>query len=78
VYHSGGHLATVGEMAALVREHLPDARIRLGERFVPHVYLVDNSRMLADVGYELAPLSVRVLDHINDARREAGMVEIGD
>ena len=77
VYHSGGHLATVGGMAALVREHLPDARISLGDRFVPHVYLVDNSRMLADVGYELAPLSVRVLDHINDARREAGMAEIG-
>ena len=76
VYHSGGHLATVGEIAALVREHLPDARISLGDHFVPHVYLVDNSRMLADVGYELAPLSVRVLDHINDARREANIPEI--
>ena len=77
VYHSGGHLATVGEMADLVRGLLPDARIQLGDRFVPHVYLVDNSRMLADVGYELAPLRVRVLEHVNDARREAGMGEIG-
>ena len=76
VYHSGGHLASVGEMAGIVRGYLPDARIDLGDRFVPHVYLVDNSRMLADVGYELAPLRVRVLEHINDARQEAGLTEI--
>ena len=37
---------------------------------------MDNSRMLADVGYEMAPLSVRVLDHINDARQEAGLPPI--
>ena len=76
VYHSGGHLATVSEMADLVRSYLPDARITTGDRFVPHVYLVDNSRMLADIGYELAPLRMRVLEHINDARREAGITEI--
>ena len=76
IYHSGGHLATVGEMADLVRSYLPDVRITTGDRFVPHVYLVDNSRMLADIGYELAPLRMRVLEHINDARREAGITEI--
>ena len=32
--------------------------------------------MLADIGYELAPLSVRVLEHINDARAEAGLPPI--
>ena len=47
-----------------------------GQQAVPHVYLVDNSRMLADVGYELAPLEVRVLEHINDAREEAGLEAI--
>ncbi len=75
-YNSGGHLATVGDMANAVRSFLPDARISTGERRVPHVYLVDNSQMLADIGYEMAPLSVRILEHINDARREAGMPEI--
>ena len=40
---------------------------------MPHIYRVDNSRMLADVGYETAPLEVRILEHINDARREAGL-----
>ena len=73
VYISGGHLATVGEMVAMVKEIVPEARITTGERSVPHVYLVDNSRMLADVGYEIAPLRTRLLEHINDARKQAGL-----
>jgi hypothetical protein len=41
------------------------------------VYLVANSRMLADVGCEMAPLETRVLEQINDAREEAGLAAIG-
>ena len=77
VYISGGHLCTIREMADIVRDIIPDAQITTGDQAVPHIYLVDNSRMLADIGYELAPLRVRVLEHINDARREAGMEPIG-
>ena len=77
VYISGGHLCTIREMADIVREFIPDAQITTGDQAVPHIYLVDNSRMLADIGYELAPLRVRVLEHINDARREAGLEPIG-
>ncbi len=73
LYISGGSLATIGDVADIVRGIIPDADITTGDQPVPHVYLVDNSRMLADVGYELAPLQVRVLEHINDARAEAGM-----
>lgn len=73
VYLTGGHLATIGDMADLVRKFIPEAQITTGEQAVPHVYLVDNSRMLADVGYELAPLEVRVREHIEDAREEAGI-----
>ena len=51
IYISGGHLATIQDMATLVREFVPDAQITTGDRPVPHVYLVDNSRMLA--GYRL-------------------------
>ena len=76
VYLSGGHLATAGEMADIVRGFIPDAKITTGDLFVPHVYLVDNSRMLADIEYEMAPLRVRILEHINDARREAGLPTI--
>ena len=63
-------------MADIVRKLIPDARITTGDRKVPHVYLVDHSRMLADIGYEMAPLEVRIRDHINDAKREAGLPEI--
>ncbi len=73
IYLSGGHLATIRDMADVVRSFLPSAQITTGDRAVPHVYLVDNSRMLADIGYEMAPLRVRILEHINDARREAGL-----
>jgi nucleoside-diphosphate-sugar epimerase len=73
VYISGGHLASVGDMAEQVRQFIPGAQITTGDRRVPHVFLVDNSRMLADIGYELAPLGMRIMEHIADARREAGM-----
>jgi nucleoside-diphosphate-sugar epimerase len=73
VYISGGHLATIADLADAVRSFIPEAQITTGDRPVPHVYLVDNSRMLADIGYEMPPLRARVLEHINDARREAGM-----
>ncbi len=78
VYLTGGHLATIGELADLVRSIIPEAQISFGEQAVPHVYLVDNSRMLADLGYEMAPLAARALEHINDARREAGLELIGE
>ncbi|HEU0020269.1 MAG TPA: NAD(P)-dependent oxidoreductase [Dehalococcoidia bacterium] len=76
IYISGGHLATIQDLADTVRSFIPDARITTGDRPVPHVYSVDNSRMLADIGYEMPPLRVRVLEHINDARREAGLETI--
>lgn len=73
LYISGGHLATIADVADIVRSFIPEAQITTGARPVPHVYLVDNSRMLADIGYEMPPLQTRVLEHINDARREARM-----
>ena len=76
VYISGGSLATIKDMADTVRSIIPDANITTGDQAVPHVYLVDNSRMLADIGYEIAPLRQRVRDHINDARAEAGLEPI--
>ena len=73
VYISGGHNVTIRNMADRVLGYVPGARITMGNQVVPHIYLVDNSRMLADIGYEMAPFSVRVLEHVNDAREEAGL-----
>ena len=72
-YLSGGHLATLGEMADIVKEYLPDAEIVLGTGKVPHIYLVDNSNLVADTGYELAPLKECILAHINEARQSVGL-----
>ena len=69
-------MCSVGDMADIVRDIIPDARITTGERRVPHIYRVDNSRMLADIGYEIAPLRTRILQHINDARNEAGLAPV--
>jgi nucleoside-diphosphate-sugar epimerase len=76
IYISGGSMCTIKDMADIVRDIIPDAQISTGDQQVPHVYNVDNSRMLADIGYEIAPLRQRILDHINDARAEAGMEPI--
>jgi nucleoside-diphosphate-sugar epimerase len=73
IYISGGSMCTIKDMADIVRDIIPAAEISTGDQLVPHVYNVDNSRMLADIGYEIAPLRQRILDHINDARTEAGM-----
>ena len=73
IYISGGSMCSIKEMSDIVRDIIPDAQITTGDQLVPHVYNVDNSRMLADIGYEIAPLRQRILAHINDARNEAGM-----
>ena len=73
IYISGGNMCSIKDMANIVRDIIPGAQISTGDQLVPHVYNVDNSRMLADIGYEIAPLRQRILDHINDARTEAGM-----
>ena len=73
LYISGGSLCTIKDMADIVRNIIPGAQINTGDQLVPHVYNVDNSRMLADIGYEISPLRQRILEHINDARAEAGM-----
>tara|TARA_A100001037_G_scaffold149077_1_gene134708 strand:+ start:19133 stop:20065 length:933 start_codon:yes stop_codon:yes gene_type:complete len=76
VYLTGGHLATIGDIAQIVKRYIPDAEINTGDQAVPHVYLIDNSKMLSDIGYEIPPLEMRILQHINDARIENGLEPI--
>ena len=76
VYISGGHIATVGDIVDTVRNILPDAQITTGDKLLPHLYKLDNSRMIADIGYELPPLRSSILYHINEARTEAGMTTL--
>lgn len=76
IYITGGHLATVGTISNIVKRFLPDAEIVTGEMSIPHAYLFDNSRMLADIGYEMPSLDQRVFDQVNEARAEAEMEPI--
>ena len=76
IYNSGGVTISLGELADLVREFLPDARITFaagGGREESGNYLVDNTRLVKEFGIEYPPLRTRVREIINDVRREAGL-----
>ena len=67
---------SLGELADLVREFLPDAKITFaqeGGREESGNYLVDNSRLRKEFGIEYPPLRTRVREIINDVRRQEGL-----
>jgi nucleoside-diphosphate-sugar epimerase len=76
-YNSGGATVSLGELAALVREFLPDADIRFdnedGGRAVSGNFMIDNSRVVEEFGVQYAPLRQRVKEVINDIRRDSGL-----
>jgi nucleoside-diphosphate-sugar epimerase len=80
LYNSGGIPASLGELADVVRELLPGAQIAFdkeGGRDESGNYLVDNSRLCKEFGIEYPPLRTRVLEVINDVRREEGLPLVG-
>ena len=76
IYNSGGIPISLGELADLVLEFLPDAKITFaqeGGREESGNYLVDNSRLRKEFGIEYPPLHTRVREIINDVRRQEGL-----
>ena len=76
LYNSGGTPISLGELAELVREFIPDAQItfeRDGGLEESGNYLVDNSRLCREFDVEYPPLRTRVLEIINDVRRQEGL-----
>jgi nucleoside-diphosphate-sugar epimerase len=76
IYNSGGVPISLGELADLVREFIPDARITFDSEDGLEEsgnYLVDNSRLLGEFELEYPPFRQRVLEIINDVRRESGL-----
>ena len=76
IYSTGGTPISMGELAGLVRRYIPDAQISFdseGGREESGNYLVDNSRLLQEFELEYVPFPARVLEIINDVRREQGM-----
>ena len=76
LYNSGGIPASLGELADIVRRFLPDARITFAEeggREESGNYLVDWSRLGKEFGIEYPGLHTRVLEVLNDVRRQEGL-----
>ena len=80
IYNSGGAMVSLGELAALVREFLPEADIRFeadaGGRENSGNYLIDNSRVIEEFGVQYAPLRQRVKEVINDIRASEGQLSL--
>ena len=76
LYNSGGIPVSLGELADIVRGFLPDAQITFaqeGGREDSGNYLVDTSRLAKEFGIEYPGLHTRVLEVINDVRRQEGL-----
>jgi len=81
VYNSGGTAISLGEIADIVRSYLPDAQINFqherGAKARNSTYLLDNSRLLSEFSLQYRPFRERVLQIINDIRRDAGLPLVG-
>ena len=76
LYNSGGTPITLGALADLVREFIPDAQIAFdneGGIEESDAYLFDNSRIREEFEVELPPFRQRVLEIINEVRQSEGM-----
>ena len=73
-YVSGGTTASLEEIAGFVVKHLPDAKISFpeGVDLYPNLSMSDGSRLAHDIKYQFPDIETRILDTINEARREHG------
>jgi nucleoside-diphosphate-sugar epimerase len=82
IYNTGGVAISLGEIADLVREFLPDAKISFekdtGGKAISGNYLIDNTRLVQEFGVQYRPYRERVLQIINEVRREQGQPPIAE
>ena len=78
IYNTGGHTISLGDLADIVREFLPDAQITFdnetGGRERSGNFMIDNSRVVTEFGMQFRPYRERVLQIINEVpcrRRQA-------
>jgi nucleoside-diphosphate-sugar epimerase len=76
VYNSGGYAISLGDLAGMVKEFLPESQINFdneGGRELSGNYMVDNSRLRDEFEIEYAPFRQRVLEIINEVRIDSGL-----
>ena len=77
IYNSGGTTISLGEIADIVRIYLPDVQINFakesGGKDASGNYRIDNSRLVSEFGVQYRPYRERVLEIINDIRRDSGL-----
>lgn len=82
IYNTGGTAISLGELAEMVREFIPDARIEFehetGGRESSGNYLIDNTRLVQEFGVQYLPYRQRVLQIINEVRKEQGQPPLAD
>jgi nucleoside-diphosphate-sugar epimerase len=80
VYNSGGTSISMGEIAEIVRGFLPDADISFEHETGGYEksanFLMDNSRLVDEFGVQYRPYPERVLQIINEVRRDEGLPEV--
>jgi nucleoside-diphosphate-sugar epimerase len=81
IYNSGGVSICLGEIADIVRGYLPDAKIAFdktsGGKDTSGNYRIDNARLVQEFGVQYRPYRERVLQIINEVRRDNGLPPVG-
>jgi len=80
IYNSGGYPISLGDLANIVKKYLPDAEINFASpdgKDESGNYLVDNNRLLGEFELEYPHIEQRVLQIINDVRRDEGLPQVG-
>src|SRR5215469_2991602 len=82
VYNTGGQTISLGEIADIVREFIPDAQITFdketGGRALSGNFMIDNSRVVTEFGIQFRPYRERVLQIINEVRAERGLPPLSE
>ena len=76
IYNSGGYPISLGDLAAIVKKFLPEAEINFASQDGKEEsgnYLTDNNRLLGEFELEYPPIEQRILQIINDVRRDEGL-----
>ena len=80
IYNSGGYPISLGDLAAIVKKFLPEAEINFASQDGKEEsgnYLTDNNRLLGEFELEYPPIEQRILQIINDVRRDEGLPLVG-